>query len=229
MSEQLALARDAERAVLLSVSHDLRTPLTSIRGYAEGIEDGTVEPREAAAVVAPRGGRAWSAWSATCSPWRGCARACWRCGASRSTSAPSPARPRSGCARAPRGRGRDPRPRWRGAGDRRPRPRPPGRLQPARERDPRQPPRRRRSRSRSAPAPSTVVDQGPGIPAGGDPARLRALPPARRAGRGSPDGAGLGLAIVRELTESMGGSVEVENIPGSGARFTVRLPTGGAT
>ena len=51
MSEQLALAHDAERAVLLSVSHDLRTPLTSIRGYAEGIEDGTVEPGEAAAVV----------------------------------------------------------------------------------------------------------------------------------------------------------------------------------
>ena len=51
MSEQLALARDAERAVLLSVSHDLRTPLTSIRGYAEGIEDGTVEARQAARVV----------------------------------------------------------------------------------------------------------------------------------------------------------------------------------
>ena len=51
MAGQLALAREAERAVLLSVSHDLRTPLTSIRGYAEGIEDGTVEPREAAAVV----------------------------------------------------------------------------------------------------------------------------------------------------------------------------------
>ena len=42
MSEQLLLARDAERGVLLSVSHDLRTPLTSVRGYAEGIEDGTL-------------------------------------------------------------------------------------------------------------------------------------------------------------------------------------------
>jgi len=50
--------------------------------------------------------------------------------------------------------------------------------------------------------------------------RLRA-----RAGHGSPDGAGLGLAIVRELTEAMGGSVAVENLPGRGARFTIRLPT----
>jgi two-component system sensor histidine kinase BaeS len=38
-------------------------------------------------------------------------------------------------------------------------------------------------------------------------------------------GAGLGLAIVRELTEAMGGSAAVENLPGSGARFTVPLGT----
>ncbi len=101
MSEQLALARDAERAVLLSVSHDLRTPLTSIRGYAEGIEDGTIEPaRRPRWSAARRPG--WSAWSATCWPWRGCARGCWRCAASRSTWRPSSARRRSACARGPR-------------------------------------------------------------------------------------------------------------------------------
>jgi signal transduction histidine kinase len=33
------------------------------------------------------------------------------------------------------------------------------------------------------------------------------------------------LAIVRELTEAMGGSVAVENLPAHGARFTIRLPT----
>ena len=37
-------------------------------------------------------------------------------------------------------------------------------------------------------------------------------------------GAGLGLAIVKELTEAMGGSVHVESEPGSGSRFTLRLP-----
>ena len=45
-----------------------------------------------------------------------------------------------------------------------------------------------------------------------------------RLGRGSAGGAGVGLAIVRELTEAMGGSVAVESPPGEGARFTVRLP-----
>ncbi|MFL5901339.1 MAG: ATP-binding protein [Solirubrobacterales bacterium] len=45
-----------------------------------------------------------------------------------------------------------------------------------------------------------------------------------QAGHNSPDGAGLGLAIVRELTEAMGGSVAVENLFTQGARFTVRLP-----
>jgi two-component system sensor histidine kinase BaeS len=42
MAEELEAARRHERTFLLSVSHDLRTPLTSIRGYAEAITDGTV-------------------------------------------------------------------------------------------------------------------------------------------------------------------------------------------
>lgn len=41
MATQLEKARGQERLFLLSVSHDLRTPLTSIRGYAEAIADGT--------------------------------------------------------------------------------------------------------------------------------------------------------------------------------------------
>jgi signal transduction histidine kinase len=37
-------------------------------------------------------------------------------------------------------------------------------------------------------------------------------------------GAGLGLALVRELVEAMNGSVTAESEPGSGSRFTLRLP-----
>ena len=57
MAEQLAASRDAERAFLLSVSHELKTPLTAIRGYAEGLGEGAFEPGEAARVIATESGR----------------------------------------------------------------------------------------------------------------------------------------------------------------------------
>jgi two-component system sensor histidine kinase BaeS len=51
MAENLERSRGLERQFLLSVSHDLRTPLTSIRGYAEAITDGTADDARAAAGV----------------------------------------------------------------------------------------------------------------------------------------------------------------------------------
>ena len=51
MADSLARARGLERQFLLSVSHDLRTPLTSIRGFAEAIADGAAEDTQRAAVV----------------------------------------------------------------------------------------------------------------------------------------------------------------------------------
>jgi signal transduction histidine kinase len=38
---------------------------------------------------------------------------------------------------------------------------------------------------------------------------------------------GLGLAFVRQVAEAHGGSATAENLPGSGARFTLRMPPGG--
>ena len=57
MGAKLAKAQEAEQAFLLSVSHELKTPLTSIRGYAEGLDDGALPPGEAAAVIGAESSR----------------------------------------------------------------------------------------------------------------------------------------------------------------------------
>jgi signal transduction histidine kinase len=61
MAAELEVARHGERQFLLSVSHDLRTPLTSIRGYADALTDGTIpatdEQRRAGAVIAAEADR----------------------------------------------------------------------------------------------------------------------------------------------------------------------------
>jgi len=51
MTAQLAASREAERNFLLSVSHELKTPLTAIRGYSEGLADGAFESEDAARVI----------------------------------------------------------------------------------------------------------------------------------------------------------------------------------
>jgi signal transduction histidine kinase len=51
MAQSLEDGRARERHLLLSVSHDLRTPLTSIRGFAEAIHDGAIEDSAQAADV----------------------------------------------------------------------------------------------------------------------------------------------------------------------------------
>ena len=52
MAQSLEDSRARERQLLLAVSHDLRTPLTSIRGFAEAIQDGaTADSAHAADVI----------------------------------------------------------------------------------------------------------------------------------------------------------------------------------
>jgi signal transduction histidine kinase len=45
-----------------------------------------------------------------------------------------------------------------------------------------------------------------------------------RARNANGSGAGLGLALVKELAETMSGSVAAESVLGEGSCFTVRLP-----
>lgn len=69
-----------------------------------------------------------------------------------------------------------------------------------------------------------VEDRGPGIPAG-ERANVfepfYRLEPSRNRDSG---GAGLGLTIVRQIVQSLGGAVEIEDRPGGGTRVRVRLP-----
>jgi signal transduction histidine kinase len=51
MAQSLQGSKTRERDMLLSVSHDLRTPLTSIRGFAEAITDGAISDTAQAAEV----------------------------------------------------------------------------------------------------------------------------------------------------------------------------------
>jgi two-component system, OmpR family, sensor kinase len=51
MAAKLERARTAERSFLLSVTHELKTPLTAIRGYAAGLGEGALEAQEAARTI----------------------------------------------------------------------------------------------------------------------------------------------------------------------------------
>lgn len=68
-----------------------------------------------------------------------------------------------------------------------------------------------------------VDDRGPGVP---EEAREVIFEPFHRLGR-SGAGAGLGLAIVRDVVHRHRGEVHVEERPGGGARFRLRLPVEG--
>jgi signal transduction histidine kinase len=64
----------------------------------------------------------------------------------------------------------------------------------------------------------TVRDHGPGVPPRD---RRRIFEPFRSGRHG---GTGLGLTIVERVAEAHGGSVEVEDAPGGGALFRLRIP-----
>ena len=221
--EQLQRAQEAERNFLLSVSHELKTPLTAIRGYAEAVEDGAIDPREAAATVAAEARRLerlvkdlldlarmnktdFSVHNAEIDlaevvedASRRYQQAAAEFGVTLNavTAGPAPA-----IADADRV------------------------LQVVSnlvENALRLTPAGGEVRVVAEPGILRVEDTGPGLDAGDRERAFERFYLHERYGRERPVGTGLGLAIVKELTHAMGGSVSVESQAGELTVFTVRL------
>jgi signal transduction histidine kinase len=78
-------------------------------------------------------------------------------------------------------------------------------------------------RNENGQAEITVTDRGPGVQPDEHEAIFERFHRGREQGNGG--GFGLGLAIGRELAERMGGSLVLEDVSESGARFVLRLPS----
>jgi signal transduction histidine kinase len=57
LAAQSSRAQRAEQSFLLSVSHELKTPLTSLRGYGEGLKDGALDAATAGKVIVTESSR----------------------------------------------------------------------------------------------------------------------------------------------------------------------------
>jgi PAS domain S-box-containing protein len=66
-----------------------------------------------------------------------------------------------------------------------------------------------------------IADNGPGVPAE---LRDRVFDPFFTT-KPVGEGTGLGLFVTRNLVETLGGTIALDEAPGGGARFTIRLPT----
>lgn len=72
-----------------------------------------------------------------------------------------------------------------------------------------------------------VRDRGPGIPASERKLVFRKFARGSAARVGNVRGTGIGLAMVRHIVEAHGGRVTVDSEPGSGSTFTIVLPARG--
>ena len=226
MSFDLARARDEQRRFLESVSHELKTPLTSVRGYAEALEEGAVGPPEAARVIASEADRLQRLVGDLLDLARlgragfSVARVPIDLGsvAARAVERHQPqARELSvELAKAPANGA------W-ALGDE-------DRLLQATsnliENALRLTPPGGSVIVRAGPGEIAVRDTGPGLAADDLPHAFERFYLHDRYRSERPVGSGLGLAIVKELAGAMGGSVEAKGAEGSGVEFVVRLPTG---
>lgn len=224
LSAELARTQQAEQAFLLSVSHELKTPLTAIRGHAEALQDGVLEPAGAGTVI-EREARRLERLVGDLLDLARLRRRSFSIQAERldlGTVATTAFERHEAAARS-YGVGLEAlaEPDAVALGDQ---DRVLQALSNLVENALRSTPAGGTVRILAAPGRLDVVDDGPGIAESELPRafdrfylydRLRA---ERRVGTG------LGLAIVRELAEAMGGTAVVRSEPGVGSTFTIHLP-----
>jgi two-component system sensor histidine kinase BaeS len=232
MAGRLERARETERRFLLSVSHELKTPLTAVRGYAEALQEGAVQPVEGAGVIAREAERL----ERLVQDLLDLARLDLARQEGGVTHAFTVRREpidlagvvRDAVGRHERqarafgvtleGRAADPAP---AVGDT-------GRtLQVVSnlvENALRCTPAGGRVVVSARPSQVSVADTGPGIAAQDVERAFERFYLHGKYSAERPVGSGLGLAVVKELTEAMGGAVSVHSEPGTGSTFTVSLP-----
>lgn len=227
MAEALERSKALEQSFLLSVSHDLRTPLTSIRGYAEAISDGaTRDPQWAAGVILQESRRLerlvrdlldlakLQARGFSLQPGRydlsqlaveaveGVAPDAAAAGVRLVAAAPSPAFVSVDADRMAQVLANLVENAMKYAN---------GAVQVG-------------TATVAGTAMVWVDDDGPGIAPDDRPFVFERLYVSRRQPERAEIGSGLGLAIVHELVTAMGGTVAAESAPSGGARMVVRLP-----
>ncbi len=226
MTEQLRKARDAERSFLLSASHELKTPLTAIRGYAEALDEGVVSVEDAVATIRLEAARLerlvrdlldlarmnkaeFSFQLEVIDLGEVAGEVVRRYEQEARAFGVTLESETNGSA--------------------------PARADPDRvlqvmsnlvENALRLVPVGGVVRVASAPGELRVEDTGPGLGPEELSHAFERFYLYERYGKERPVGTGLGLAIVKQLAEGMGGSVSVESDPGRLTRFTVRLPKG---
>ena len=227
LSAELARAQDAERSFLLSVSHELKTPLTAIRGHAEALSDGVLGEREAGEVIEREAGRL----ERLIRDLLDLARLRRRSFSARTETVDLGEAAREVAARyQPQARrygvslSAVVEPAALSAGD-------PDRVLQAVsnlvENALRCTAAGGSVRVLASPGRLDVVDDGPGLGAGELERAFERFYLWERYGNDRPVGTGLGLAIVHELAEAMGGSVAVRSAPGVGSTFSLLLPATG--
>jgi two-component system sensor histidine kinase BaeS len=224
LADDLNRARNAERSFLLSVSHELKTPLAAIRGHGEALLDGVMSVEKAAGVVVAESRRL----ERLVKDLLDLARLNQRSFSvhpreidlnglvAQAVNRHGPESKRVGVALMGETNGRSP-----AVAD-------PDRalqvLSNLIENALRSTPAGGSVTVGAGPGELTVSDTGPGIAAEELPHAFERFFLYSRYASNRAVGTGLGLAIVKELTEAMNGAVSVESDPGRGTTFTVHLP-----